>query len=118
VSKSTKISALGSNYEIFKALSLCNLCNFNRQGGFAPSVQDNNEALEHQMASKMGDLPTIYPIDEHMGLQWLPVPKFQIHMEMIGPVSSIGCINRVHHVESNGFSTSMEQLRKDWGSSS
>ena len=67
---------------------------------------------------KMGDLPTIYPIDEHMGLQWLPVPKFQIHMEMIGPVSSIGCINRVHHVESNGFSTSMEQLRKDWGSSS
>lgn len=61
VSKSTKISALGSNYEIFKALSLCNLCNFNRQGGFAPSVQDNNEALEHQMASKNGgftnDLP-------------------------------------------------------------
>ena len=67
---------------------------------------------------KMVDLPTIYPIDEHMGLQWLPVPKFQIHMEMIGPVSSIGCINRVHHVESNGFSTSMEQLRKHWGSSS
>ena len=57
-----------SNYEVFKILSLCNLCNFDRQGGFAPSVQDNNEALEYQMASKYGDLQAIYPVEEQMAL--------------------------------------------------